>query len=456
VTLTENEALAKQLTEARTEIQRQYSEIGEMRCAIHELKDQVSEAEQALDRSLAEGVALSQVAAAINSVMDFQPLLEMIMEKSKEVMDAESSSLMLLDEETNELTFNVATGEKGAALREIRLPVGKGIAGWVAEQKEPLLVPDAYADPRFNREADKMSGFHTRSILCVPLMIQERILGVVQVLNPRERLTFEDGDRRVFTSFADQAAIAIENARLYEEIKQKAEEQREALERERWLTIQRDKLGKYVPKSVVQEIEKDREQALAETTRSIECTILFSDIKGFTRFTEENPAAKMVQMLNQYLSAMNDVIDRYNGILDKFMGDGIMVVFLPEGDDDNHALRAVQCGIDMQKEVAILDEQWIEQGLGHLRIRVGINTGEVISGSIGASTRMDYTVVGDTVNVASRLESNGVPGTVLLSDTAYERVGEFLEAEKLEPISVKNRVQPVQVYSIDVLQLANV
>lgn len=456
MTLTENEALAKQLTEARTEIQRQYSEIGEMRCAIHELKDQVSEAEQALDRSLAEGVALSQVAAAINSVMDFQPLLEMIMEKSKEVMDAESSSLMLLDEETNELTFNVATGEKGAALREIRLPVGKGIAGWVAEQKEPLLVPDAYADPRFNREADKMSGFHTRSILCVPLMIQERILGVVQVLNPRERLTFEDGDRRVFTSFADQAAIAIENARLYEEIKQKAEEQREALERERWLTIQRDKLGKYVPKSVVQEIEKDREQALAETTRSIECTILFSDIKGFTRFTEENPAAKMVQMLNQYLSAMNDVIDRYNGILDKFMGDGIMVVFLPEGDDDNHALRAVQCGIDMQKEVAILDEQWIEQGLGHLRIRVGINTGEVISGSIGASTRMDYTVVGDTVNVASRLESNGVPGTVLLSDTAYERVGEFLEAEKLEPISVKNRVQPVQVYSIDVLQLANV
>ena len=200
----------------------------------------------------------------------------------------------------------------------------------------------------------------------------------------------------------------------------------------------------------------NREQALAEATRSIECTILFSDIKGFTRFTEANPAQKMVQMLNQYHSAMNDVIDGYNGILDKFMGDGIMVVFLHEGDDDNHALRAVQCGIDMQKEVATLDEQWIEQGLGHLSIRVGVNTGEVISGSIGASTRMDYTVVGDTVNVASRLESNGFPGTVLLSDSSYQKIEELLDAEKLEPIFVKNRVQPVQVYSIDVLQLTNV
>ena len=454
--LTENEALAKQLTEARNEIQRQSSEVGEMSCAIQGLKGQVSEAEQALERSLAEGVALSQVAAAISSVMEFQPLIEMIMEKSKEVMNAEASSLMMLDVETNELIFNVATGEKGAALREIRLPVGKGIAGWVAEHKEPLLVPDAYADPRFNREADKMSGFQTRSILCVPLMIQERILGVVQVLNPRGRESFAEGDRRVFTSFADQAAIAVENTRLYEEIKQRAEELREALERERWLTIQRDKLGKYVPKTVVEEIERDREQALAGETRTIECSVLFSDIKGFTRFTEANPAWKMVQMLNQYHSAMTAVVDKYDGILDKFMGDGIMVVFLYQGEGDNHGLRAVQCGIDMQEEVGRLDLEWVEQGLGNLSIRVGVNTGEVISGSIGSSTRMDYTVVGDTVNVASRLETNGSPGTILLSDTAYDRIEGLLEAVRLEPITVKNRVQPVQVYSIDVLQLANV
>lgn len=371
----EADTLGRELQDARRTIQEQYSEIERLGKSNQVLDQRVAEAAQELGRRLAEFTALSQVAAAISSVMEVQPLLEMIMEKSKEVMDAEASSLMLLDEETQEMCFNVATGEKGAALKEIRLPLGKGIAGWVAVHQEPLLVPDAYQDPRFNPEADKRSGFRTRSILCVPLMMQERMLGVVQVLNPKNKDSFEEDDGQVFISFADHAAIAIENARLYEEIKQKALELRDALERERWLTIQREKLGKYVPKSVVEEIERDREQVLAASTRSIECTILFSDIKGFTSFTEANPASTMVEMLNQYHSEMTKVIDEQDGILDKFMGDGIMVVFLSKDEDDNHALRAVQCGIEMQNEVSKLDKQWIEQGLGHLSIRVGVNTG---------------------------------------------------------------------------------
>ena len=101
-----------------------------------------------------------------------------------------------------------------------------------------------------------------------------------------------------------------------------------------------------------------------------------------------------------------------------------------------------------------MDVDWVAQGLGNLSIRVGVNTGEVISGSIGASTRMDYTVVGDTVNVASRLESNGKPGGVLFSASAYEKIKDVVQAEELEPIFVKNRVEPVKVYLIDVLQLA--
>ena len=451
---TKPETLAKELSNAHRINEQQASEIGRLQRTNDELDRASKAASEELTRRLAESNALSQVAAAISSVMEVQPLLEMIMEKSKEVMQAEASSLMMLDEETQELVFNVATGEKGAVLREIRLPPGQGIAGWVAQNKEPLLVPDAYQDSRFNSDYDKRSGFRTRSILCVPLMMQDRNLGVVQVLNPSYKQSFEDDDLQTFTSFADHAAIAIENARLYEEIKQRAEELREALERERWLTLQRDKLGKYVPKSVVEEIERDREQALASATRTIECTILFSDIKGFTSFTEANPAHKMVEMLNQYHSEMTKVIDNYDGILDKFMGDGIMVVFLQQDDQDNHALRAVQCGIEMQHEVGKLDIEWMEQGLGHLGIRIGVNTGEVISGSIGSSTRMDYTVVGDTVNVASRLESNGRVGTVLMSDAAYGKIEGSIQAEKLEPISVKNRVQPVQVYSIDVLELA--
>ena len=211
----EQDSRAKDLDQARSTIQQQTAEIEQLRSSVDTLEKRAKDDADELNRRLAESDALRQVAAAISSVMEVQPLLEMIMEKSKEVMDAEASSLMLLDEETQELVFNVATGEKGAALREVRLPLGRGIAGWVAQNREALLVPDAYQDPRFNRDADKMSGFRTRSILCVPLMMQERILGVVQVLNPNFKDSFAEKDRDTFTSFADNAAIAIENARLY-------------------------------------------------------------------------------------------------------------------------------------------------------------------------------------------------------------------------------------------------
>ncbi|MBI2267143.1 MAG: response regulator [Armatimonadetes bacterium] len=413
-----------------------------------ELEQKVQETTAALRYRLAESNALNLVASAISSVMEVQPLLEMIMGKSKEVMSAEASSLMLLDETGRELVFNVATGEKGEALREVRLKVGLGIAGWVAQTGDPLLVPDAYQDSRFNRDVDKKTGFRTRSILCVPLKIQDRILGVVQVINSKEKESFDSEDLQTFTSFAHHAAIGIENARLYQEIRRKADELHQALERERWLTIQRDKLGMYVPKSVVEEIERGREHALAAPIRTVDCTILFSDIEGFTRIAETAPPRKLLDMLNKYHSAMNGIIEKHEGILDKFIGDGIMVVFLPKDERDNHALRAVRCGVDMQQETALMDQTWVGQGLGNLRVRIGINTGEVISGNIGAETRMDYTVIGDNVNVASRLESNARTGEVFIADSVYQRVKNFVKAVKFEPIPVKNRVQPVQPYSV--------
>lgn len=415
-----------------------------------ELDQKVREATAQLNYRLEVASALNQVTLAINSVMELQPLLEMIMEKSVEVTNAEASSLILLDEQQPGLVFEVATGEKGAILRKARLKPDQGIAGWVAKTGQPVLVPDAYADPRFNPEVDRLTKFRTRSIACVPLKTQDQIIGVVQVLNSKTKPAFDERDMEAFSAFAHHAALAIEGARLYEEVRRKAEELREALERERWVTLQRDKLGKYVPKSVVQEIERQREQALASPTRTVDCSILFSDIQGFTRMAETTPPAKLVDMLNRYHSAMNAVIEKHEGVLDKFIGDGIMAVFLVQSEGDNHALRAVRCGIDMHREIDRLRAEWVAEGLGPLAVRIGINSGEVISGSIGAETRMDYTVVGDNVNVAARLESNARTGEVLISENVFSRVRGIVVAVELDPIVVKNRVQPVQPYSVRV------
>eukprot|EP00762_Andalucia_godoyi_P004748 ANDGO_03658.mRNA.1 Adenylate cyclase 2 len=400
-------------------------------------------------QSLAMSRALNEITVAMGSIMERQAVLEIIMEKSKQLMRSEASSLMLLDEKAQELVFNVATGSRGSAIKEFRFPVGKGIAGYVAQTGEPLLVPDAYQDPRFNKEADKKSGFVTKSILCVPLKVHGKVLGVVQVINCLRKPCFDDSDLQMLLSLAAHAAISIENARLYEEVRFKATELQSALEKERWLSIQRRKLEQYVPRSVVDSVALEREEVLQSITQTIDCTVLFSDIEGFTRISEHTSPDTLVLGLNRYFSVMVACVEKYEGVVDKFIGDAVMAVWSSIKFPGDHAIRAVACALEMQYAVEFLDQEWVALGIGQLNVRIGINSGPVISGSIGAKTRKDHTVLGDNVNVSSRLESNARPGEVLISEATYQNCESVLaEAERLKPIYVKNRTQPVQSYAV--------
>lgn len=160
---------------------------------------------------------------ALTSTLDLDRLLKVIMGQAKRVVNAEASSLMLLDEATKELFFDVTLGGKGEKLRQIRLKIGEGIAGWVAREGKPLMVTDARKDPRFFVKADDVTKFKTKSILCVPLTIKERIIGVMEAINQVGRGYFVDEDREIFEAFASQAAIAIENARLFQNLKREKE-----------------------------------------------------------------------------------------------------------------------------------------------------------------------------------------------------------------------------------------
>jgi len=160
---------------------------------------------------------------ALTSTLDLDRLLKVIMGQAKKVVNAEASSLMLLDEAKKELFFDVTLGGKGEKLRQIRLKLGQGIAGWVAKEGKPLMVADARKDPRFFAKADEVTKFITKSILCVPLRIKERIIGVMEAINEISRGYFVDEDREMFEAFASQAAIAIENARLFQNLKREKE-----------------------------------------------------------------------------------------------------------------------------------------------------------------------------------------------------------------------------------------
>ena len=171
---------------------------------------------------------LTKLSAILNSTLDPKEVQKRAMEAATELMNAQVSSLLLVDEKNNELYFEVALGEKGAQVKEIRLKIGEGIAGWVAQHGEPLIVEDVQKDPRFAKKADKKSSFVTRNMICVPVRIKDKTIGVLQAIN-KEEGAFAQEHLELFQMLANQVGIAIENARLMEDLRQTFYETAEAL-----------------------------------------------------------------------------------------------------------------------------------------------------------------------------------------------------------------------------------
>ncbi|MGB9720119.1 MAG: HD domain-containing phosphohydrolase [bacterium] len=178
-----------------------------MKSKLYELRRKIKNLETLIDTSL-----------VFSSTLDIDTLLNIILQKAEELMDAEASSVFRIDEEKNELYFMTARGEKGKEVKEIRIPMGKGIVGWVAQHKKPLLVADVTKDPRWFKGVDKKTKFVTRSIIAVPLFVKGKIIGVAEVLNKRGNKKFNQADLEMYSALANQIAIAIENASLYREL----------------------------------------------------------------------------------------------------------------------------------------------------------------------------------------------------------------------------------------------
>ncbi|MBD3272221.1 MAG: GAF domain-containing protein, partial [Elusimicrobia bacterium] len=178
---------------------------------------------RSMDRKSENLILLFDVARIISSKLETDELIQTIMEFATRVVRSEASSLLLLDEKTNELVFNVALGEKGDQIKEMRLKVGEGIAGWVAQEKKSIIVNDVSHDPRWSQKGDEKTKFKTRNILAVPLMAKGKLLGVVEAINQMNNEDFSDDDKHLFEAFASQAAIAIDNSQLFKRLKEEKE-----------------------------------------------------------------------------------------------------------------------------------------------------------------------------------------------------------------------------------------
>ena len=486
------------------------------------------------------------IVSDVTSELDLGKLLQKVMSEATRMLAAERSTLFLNDEKKGELFSRVAQGD---SIGEIRLPNTAGIAGAVFTSGKSVNIPHAYADLRFNPAFDKQTGFFTRSILCVPVVNKDgKSIGVTQILNKRGG-SFTSEDESRLKAFTAQVSIALENAKLFDDVQSVKNYNESMLESMSNGVVTLDEDGKIVTCNsaglgIMQVAQGEiighkadefftganawimEKVALVEETResdmvmdagmefggetlsvnlsvlplisgekkklgamimiedistekrmkstmsrymdpgiadqllaggqdilgghSATATVLFSDVRSFTTLTEELGAQGTVSFLNEYFTIMVDCIAREEGMLDKFIGDAIMAAFgLPIAHDDDED-RGVRAAIAMISGMWEWNEERAKKGLKPVDMGIGLNTDSVVSGNIGSPKRMDYTLIGDGVNLAARLESacKQYAARILISENTFNKLRGTYRAREVDLVVVKGKTEAVGVYEV--------
>ena len=379
---------------------------------------------------------LTKVAETLIAVRPVEDVLQQVMDIVFEHMPADRGFLMLNEdapEGTKLVPMVVRYRSPGGG--EGRITVSKTIADRVVHDRVSILTSDAMVDPRFGA-GDSIRFHGIRSAMCAPLWNKDEVIGIIHVDSPMLTNCFTVNDLDLLTALANYAAVAVERARLNQKIL--AEEKK------------RERLGRFLSPQVTNRIlaatdtHGGGELGLPEVR---EVTVLFADIVGFTSMSETMSPSAISLLLNDYLSRMTEVIFRHEGTLDKYIGDAIMAVFGAPIDMPDHAQRAIRTALEMQERLA----EWnAERREGpELRIRIGINSGKAVAGEIGSVNKKEYTVLGDTVNIASRLESSvAKPGTVVIGEHTRSIVGPRFDCKELGSFSLKGKTREVQVFEV--------
>jgi adenylate cyclase len=370
-----------------------------------------------------------ELTRAIAGELDVDRLLEKILTSAFELLSADRGVVLLLDDKQRPRPRCVRT-RRGVVGEEVAL--SSTIIGEVLRDRSAVLSSDALMDARFKgAQSIIMQGI--RSSMAVPLVHSDELLGVMVVDSQVAANAFTEKDLQITQAIANQAALAIQNSLYAKKI------ERDALTRSRFQRLLSPAIAELVVSGEV-EVEKGG--------RSRETTVFFSDIRGFTAMSERRDAQEIVGMLNEYFEMMVEVIFKHEGTLDKFVGDEIMALFGAPVHHEDDAYRAVQVAVEQMRALEEWNRVRASEGEEAVRIGIGINTGEVVAGYLGSSRALEYTVIGDVVNTASRLCSMAKAGEIVISRATYERVADRFEAEEMPPMQVKGKAQPLNVYRV--------
>jgi adenylate cyclase len=375
---------------------------------------------------------LTRVAETLIAVRPVEEVLQQVMDIVFEHVPADRGFLMLREDGTDHLVPMVVK-HRGDG-EQARITVSKTIADRVIKDRVSILTSDALVDPRFGA-GDSIRFHGIRSAMCAPLWNTDEVIGIIHVDSPMLTNCFNLNDLDLLTALANYSAVAIERARLNDKVV--AEEKK------------RERLGRFLSPQVTNRILNTAESqwAALAAPEIREVTVLFADIVGFTSMAEKMSPSAVSLLLNDYLSRMTDVVFKYEGTLDKYIGDAIMAVFGAPLDMPDHAARAIRVALEMRERLEEFNAERREGPV--LRIRIGINSGKAVAGEIGSVNKKEYTVLGDTVNTASRLESSvAKPMMIVIGENTFAAVKDEFECRSLGPATLKGKEKEVAVYEV--------
>jgi PAS domain S-box-containing protein len=497
--------------------------------------------------------ALAEIGAVVNSSLDLTTVLNEVMDTIIRLTGSERGFLMLRNEEGS-LDTVVARNWERASLSPSEQEISRTIVQRVVSQGEAVLTTNAQADPRFDQQAS-IVAYNLRSILCIPLKVKGELTGVIYADNRIREGLFSERERSLLSAFANQAAVAVENARLFasvrrtldevtelknlmdnvfdsigsgvitadvgdlitlanraieailaipreellgasllsllpqlspdlparvEEVKQ-ADQRHMGLEahadlpkrgevdlslnitplkdagqvtrgvaivlddltEKRRLQAQRRLFERMVSPAVIEQLDPD---SLQLGGNRAEISTVFADIRGFTSFSESQDPETLVAVLNRYLSVAAEAILGEEGTIDKFLGDAVMAWFNAPVPQPDHTLRAVRAALAIRDAIPRLHRE-LEPSF-RLNFGVGIHSGEAVLGLVGTERQLNYTAIGDSVNTAKRLQENALPGQILISQSAAERVNGDVELRPVPSMTLEGKEQTVEVFEV--------
>jgi adenylate cyclase len=370
-----------------------------------------------------------ELSHAIGIERDTNKLLEKILASVLKFITADRAVIFLRDE-NGELRPQASQRRDGTTGP---ITISSTILDHVVKERAAVLTHDAAMDFAASKGKSMILNRISSAIVAPLLQHDNEVLGVLW-LDSETLARFQAKDLELVQTVANQAARFIEINILGKKVEAEI--------------VSRERLSRLLSPNIAEQVISGRLEVKPGGQRVEECTVFNSDIRGFTRMSESTSPEALVEMLNEYFETMVDTVFKYDGTLDKFMGDGIMALWGAPLQTPEDAFRSVECALEMGEALGHLNRRRLEKDESPLAVGIGIHTGPLVAGYIGSSKALSYTVIGDTANTSARLCSHALAGQVIVSENTLVRLKNRFDIEELHPAKVKGKEKPLRIFNV--------